>query len=272
MSQILDALKRSEAARTQATEAPVTAAPVWRATRRRVMWPVWSGLIVAGVLAAGAWQNRADLWPGQFAQTADEPPAEAASEPVVVPEATAAAPVVAAPLPAAPAPVAAETILPDPTAPASITELAPTPTIIQPGDVAVPAGALPPGNQVTGLATMAGRDMLPEPVSSPEPLAEPVQAAPTPVPAVVEPAQAAPTNAEPILPVYTDLPYSLRRDLPVLRFSTYRYHEDQGQRFVVYQERRVAEQGVLGQELWLREIHPDHLVLDFRGTLFTVPR
>ena len=144
--------------------------------------------------------------------------------------------------------------------------------IIQPGDVAVPAGALPPGNQVTGLATMAGQDMLPEPVSSPEPLAEPVQAAPSPVPAVAEPAQAAPTNAEPVLPVYTDLPYSLRRDLPVLRFSTYRYHEDPGQRFVVYQERRVAEQGVLGQELWLREIHPNHLVLDFRGTLFTVPR
>ena len=105
---------------------------------------------------------------------------------------------------------------------------------------------------------MTAQDSMPIPAQVPQ--------APVPAPEIQS------TPAAPTLPVYTDLPYSLRRDLPVLRFSTYRYHDDPGQRFVVYQERRISEQGVLGQELWLREIHPNHLVLDFRGTLFTVPR
>ncbi|MBK8284093.1 MAG: general secretion pathway protein GspB [Ahniella sp.] len=143
--------------------------------------------------------------------------------------------------------------------------------MIQPGDVAVPTGPDSPDTEVTELAPMAGKDTMPIPDVMPEvpnpAMVTPPAEAPAPV---IEPAPAQVTA--PTLPVYTDLPYSLRRDLPVLRFSTYRYHDDPGQRFVVYQERRVSEQGVLGQELWLREIHPDYLVLDFRGTLFTVPR
>lgn len=262
MSQILDALKRSEAARPMAPDVPVAVSPVWRASPRRSLWPLWVGLAVAGVLAAGAWQNRRELWPDRFSPVAEVTPAATEPKPATASDPAPDAPVVAVPPPAVPPPTPAETIQPDPAAPASINELAPTTTIIQPADVAVPNGTSLPGQRVTGLTPMTAQDTMPIPAEVPQ---APVQAP------EIQSAPAA-MAAAPTLPVYTDLPYSLRRDLPVLRFSTYRYHDDPGQRFVVYQERRISEQGVLGQELWLREIHPDHLVLDFRGTLFTVPR
>jgi len=105
-----------------------------------------------------------------------------------------------------------------------------------------------------------------EPVPAGQPMAQPPASPSTP-----PPAEATPPIAEPAaLPLWTDLPYTLRKDLPALKFTMYRWHENPGERFVVYKERRVMEDGVLGQELWVREIHPDHLVLEFRGTLFKV--
>lgn len=91
-----------------------------------------------------------------------------------------------------------------------------------------------------------------------------------PPPAAAEPAAPAPPDE--VLPRLEDLPYADRRDLPPLKFSMFRWHEDPGQRFVVFKERRVGEDGVLGQELWLREIRPDGVVLDFRGKRFFVAK
>lgn len=84
--------------------------------------------------------------------------------------------------------------------------------------------------------------------------------------------EAPPQKAAEVLPRLEDLPYADRRDLPPLKFSMFRWHEDPGQRFVVFKERRVAEDGVLGQELWLREIRADGVVLDFRGKRFFVAK
>ncbi|MBK8284094.1 MAG: hypothetical protein IPK97_04050 [Ahniella sp.] len=126
MSQILDALKRSEAARAQSTETPVTLAPVWRTARRRPLWPLWLGLVVMSVLAAGVWQNRSELWPERFAQPEEESSRQTSPEPVAKPKPAPADPVAAVPPPEVSEPNPAEAIQPDPAAPAEIAELAPT--------------------------------------------------------------------------------------------------------------------------------------------------
>jgi hypothetical protein len=60
----------------------------------------------------------------------------------------------------------------------------------------------------------------------------------------------------------------VRRSLPPLAIETHRWHADPAPRFVIVQGRRVEESGVVGQELWLREIRADGVVLQFRDVIF----
>ena len=67
------------------------------------------------------------------------------------------------------------------------------------------------------------------------------------------------------------LPLELRRQIPALRIEVHRWHADPGQRFVRIGGRRVLEDGVAGQELWLRQIRKDAVVMQFRGEFFLLP-
>lgn len=67
------------------------------------------------------------------------------------------------------------------------------------------------------------------------------------------------------------LPPDLRRQLPALRIEVHRWHADPAQRFVRLGGRRVMEGGVAGQELWLREIRRDGVVMQFRNAFFVLP-
>ena len=74
------------------------------------------------------------------------------------------------------------------------------------------------------------------------------------------------------LPQWHELPVSVRRDLPPLKLTLLRWHEKPEARFVWLNELRVGEDGVAGQELWVREIRPDGIVIEFRDVHFFYPR
>ena len=70
------------------------------------------------------------------------------------------------------------------------------------------------------------------------------------------------------IPAWESLPADVRRELSAFRIEMHRWHADPAQRFVMVAGRRVEEGGVLGQELWLREIRPTCVVVQYRKLIF----
>jgi len=86
---------------------------------------------------------------------------------------------------------------------------------------------------------------------------------------------AAPANAAPEgppLPLYYELPYSTRKDIPVIVLSMHVFSPDTATRFVVVDGERKAQGESLKEGLKLDEIRPDGMVLEFRGQRFFYPR
>lgn len=69
-------------------------------------------------------------------------------------------------------------------------------------------------------------------------------------------------------PEFDALPPALRQQIPPIRIQGHRWHADPALRFVQIGGRRVTEDGVAGQELWLRQIRADGVVMQFRDTLY----
>ena len=65
---------------------------------------------------------------------------------------------------------------------------------------------------------------------------------------------------------------ALRADIPTFRLEAHRWHQEPAQRFVDIHGRRIAEGGVVGRELWLREVRADGVVMQFRDAFFFDPR
>jgi len=74
------------------------------------------------------------------------------------------------------------------------------------------------------------------------------------------------------VPVYYELPYNVRKDLPTLALNMHVYATDPAQRFVVLDGDRKAEGETIKDGLVLREIRTDGIVLEFRGQRFFYPR
>jgi hypothetical protein len=74
------------------------------------------------------------------------------------------------------------------------------------------------------------------------------------------------------IPHWDALPAETRAALADLRIEMHRWHADPAQRFVMMAGRRIEEGGVIGQELWLREVRPDGVVLQYRNLIFQRPR
>jgi hypothetical protein len=70
------------------------------------------------------------------------------------------------------------------------------------------------------------------------------------------------------VPEFEALPAEFRRQVPPFRVEVHRWHADPAQRFVQIDGRRVMEDGVAGQELWLRQIRADAVVMQFRDRIF----
>ncbi|MGQ0800607.1 MAG: general secretion pathway protein GspB [Pseudomarimonas sp.] len=72
------------------------------------------------------------------------------------------------------------------------------------------------------------------------------------------------------VPDFEALPPELRQQIPPIRIQGHRWHADPSQRFVQIDGRRVSEDGVAGQELWLRQIRKDAVVMQFRDSLYVL--
>jgi general secretion pathway protein B len=73
------------------------------------------------------------------------------------------------------------------------------------------------------------------------------------------------------VPTWEELSPELRAQVPVLEIGMHRWHEDPSERFVLIGGRRVNEGDVAGQQLWLREIRRDGIVLQFGDVFFLRP-
>ncbi len=115
--------------------------------------------------------------------------------------------------------------------------------------------------------------VAPRPTSASPPMPMPTPpAAPTSAVAQPAPAPAPPPPAGATIPLIHDLTLGQRQGLPALKMSVHFYNSDVARRFVIIDGQRLNEGGVMGQELWAREIRPDGVVIEYRGVYFLLPR
>jgi general secretion pathway protein B len=87
------------------------------------------------------------------------------------------------------------------------------------------------------------------------------------------PAQAnVPAKQTPSAQPYSELPFSVRKALPELRLSMHVYTADPAQRFVVLNDSRIGEGDKTNDDVYVREIRPDGVVLEFQSQRFFYPR
>jgi general secretion pathway protein B len=65
---------------------------------------------------------------------------------------------------------------------------------------------------------------------------------------------------------------AIRQSLPPLKLSMHVWNADPARRFVILGETRATEGENAADDLRIVEIRRDGVVLDFRGTLFLLPR
>jgi general secretion pathway protein B len=275
MSLILEALKKSEQQR-RLGEAPTLGSPVVATRRRRHLLPIFAILIVA---AAGAawWLWRPSHAPAPPASAPTVAESTRPAHPNATPPAKPAARPPAAPMPGTSAQDRRAKLLEE--AAARRAEQAkraanmPHP----------PAQAAAQNPKTTAPATAsAGTQKSVTTSAAPVSPTAPGHVAATPAPPRTSaktsaapaspPPTAKPAAAAPALPTIWELPYSTRKDLPAIDLSMHVYSDDPAQRFVVIKGDRHVEGDELGQDLVLREIRRDGLVLEFKGQTFFFPR
>ncbi len=145
-----------------------------------------------------------------------------------------------------------------------------TPIVAQtpaPSDAA--AALAPPGTPAPAATPPAPRPLAAAPTAAPPPLTSPVNA-PDAAAATSAATPAAPPSEQ--LPVYWQLPYNVRKELPELKMSMHVYSATPAQRFVVLNGNRQVEGDELGGDVRVSEIRKDGVVLIFQGQRFIVPR
>lgn len=258
MSFILDALRKSEAARRR-NEAPdlfarMPDAPV--AHRERSAWPMWLvGGIGIAALAVSLWLALHRAPEGGSTRTATA--TDATSAPPVAPPPGPPAPAAptqagARPMPG-PRPDAVPNIGPASVpnaaaieAPAAAARAQPAPVVAVPTDAALPA---PLPAQRPDIA----RARTPSPAAVPSPVPPPDAAAPATAPA--------PRSALRL----SDLDPGTRKSLPPLKMSMHMWNEDGARRFVILDGQRLGEGDMLG-DVMVESITRDGVVLNWQGS------
>ena len=240
MSYILDALKRADAERDRGQVPGLHAHPLGEGSAQTRQgaprWALWGGLSAgAVVLAALAWRMGAD-----------------ANAPVPMPVAARPAPAEVA----APAPVVVAT------APVTPTQ---APTSVAPD---VPSYAPPP----VAAAPRPANEASPVPAaSSPAlalaPVTKPGASVAPPPPAGS--GAAAPAAAR--IPMLSELPSSLRQQLPTLTVGGSVYSDDAASRFIMLNGDVVKEGAQPAPGLVVERIEPRSAVLRFKGERFRLP-
>jgi general secretion pathway protein B len=262
MSLILEALKKSEQQR-RLGEAPTLGSPVLAVRGRRTLLPLF-GALIAITIAAGWWLLR----PAPPARTTAAPTAETAAP---TPPMNRIKPTLVRSVPPRQAETKREPVPTKPMPSAGLEALAP-PLPIAPSIADRPGSVtqLPPPTALPATLPPAANVMVPKPANMPAP-ARPAANAPAPTPTPARPS-AAPAATAPALPSVWDLPYATRKDLPDLALTMHVYASDPHERFVVIKGERHIEGDDLGDGVILREIRPDGMVLEFKGTRFVYPR
>ena len=286
MSLILEALKKSEQQR-RLGEAPTFGSPVVTTRRRRNFLPVLAILIV---IAAGVawWLSRRAAQPPPAAPVATEATTPAAQSPLagqvqVRPPASPAAGNRTAPraIPKADPDNKRLGVLGNAThatpAPSTATKPAATDAAVMPAPdksaglrAPTPPVAAPPKTDASVPASMPQKS---DGAAAAAPKSETAGSAPAAeskgAPAASADKTAAAGSA---LPTIWELPYSVRKDLPAIDLSMHVYSADPKQRFVVLKGDRHTEGDEVGQDLVLKEIRQDGVVLDYKGQRFFFPR
>ncbi len=248
MSFILDALRKSEAARRR-NEAPDLFAAMPQAVEpvhARPAWPLWA-LGVGGALAL-----LAALWlVADRPAASDTTPQVAIAPSAVPPPATTPAPsaVVETPpstaVPSQVAPLPTPPPMPGPT-PATIANIGPAPSAnTAPAASAAPA---PPREEPT------------------PPVAE---VAPAPAPPASPAPPSAPDHAR--IASLAELDPETRKQLPPLKLSMHLWNETAARRFVILDGQRLKEGDVLG-DVVIEQITRDGAVLAWRGARLRLQR
>lgn len=152
---------------------------------------------------------------------------------------------------------------------------------------AVPAtGATKPAAPTANARSGAGAPTAAAPIAS-TPAVRPTDVAKAPVAAIEPPAAAgmpvagapppaiaavAATPPPDQLPIYWQLPYNVRKELPEIKLSMHVYSATPAQRFVVLNGNRQVEGDELGGDVHVAEIRSDGVVLTYQGQRFLVPR
>ncbi len=234
MSLILDALRKSEAARRR-SEAPDLFSPTPQAhvpVRARPAWPLWAMAgfgLVSSAIAAWMLLHR-PVQEVAAARPADPVVADAPASP--------------------PAPASA------PTTPATLPVI---PTAPPPTASTTPAAA----PAVAPAPAPAASPTLPPVTTAPAPLPAPPPAPPSPKPPPVPPTGDRAT-------ALADLDADVRRQLPPLKLSMHLWNDDPQRRFVILDGQRLREGDTLG-ELVVERIDRDDVVLSWRGARLRLP-
>jgi len=249
MSYILDALKRADTERERGNVPGLHTRQLATPTgptvpgARNSLWLAVAAAVALGGIGVGLW-----LW-----QTPADAPRPVVLKPVVV------QPPVSAPPPvAAVAPAMAPESTPAPTA-TPVATATPRPTV-----------AAPP-TQVAALPVMPAT-VKPRPKPT---RAAPAVATPAPPKAEVKPESVTPAVAPAAttltaVPLLSDLPEDLRRQVPALTITGAVYSENPAQRLLLVNNLVLAQGALAAPEVKLEEIQARSSVFSFRGTRFRV--
>jgi general secretion pathway protein B len=280
MSLILDALRKAERER-ELGQAPTIGSQLphhRRPPRRRHgPWLAGGALVLAVVLAIGAWWSRA-LWRG-------EPPVlpSTAADGVAAGDASedpgpAAAPTGMAVAPGVPAIDEASAL--DPVAQArelaaralAVAEAAKRDAELAAQAKSAPSETVPPASVAAPVAPEAAEIASSTPVATIEP--DFGGGEPPASPEVAKPAMEPPPDESPSppFPLVWELPLGTRQSLPRLAIAMHVYAEDPQRRFVILDDQRLVEGESASGGVTVREIRRDGVVLEAQGQRFLLPR
>jgi general secretion pathway protein B len=146
------------------------------------------------------------------------------------------------------------------------------------GDIAAPVAEPIPTDTATPQATASFatqiddvRERQPEAGSRPDPISGPVAAVPEPEPSpVVEAVR--PDYTLRALPTVNELRANGTISIPELHLDIHVYSEAAADRFVFINMNRHRENSQLAEGPVVSEITPEGVILDYRGTVFLLPR
>jgi general secretion pathway protein B len=164
---------------------------------------------------------------------------------------------------------------------------------IRSGELFVPSPSLlSETGPTTETPIITAESALPPPLPEPDNVEQAAMPSATPTPPATQsdPVAVSPAAATPQLPVVTapsetstsmtshgvpliyDLTLNQRQGLPALKMSMHVYNRDAARRFVIIDGQRLNEDGVMGNQLWAREIVPDGVIIQYNDIRFLLPR